>query len=78
MTGEAAYEHRFDGVDRSICVRDAAWDADVGEVSIYDLLDRLSWIKSPKNWGFYMRGAYREIPQHDFERIADAMRKAAA
>ena len=73
VTGEGEYERQFDGASQPMWVRDVAWESDVTEVSIYDLLENLSWIKKPKNWGFYMRGAYREIPMQDYSRIAGAM-----
>lgn len=73
VIGEGEYERDFDGGHR-LWVRDVDWDTRVQPVSIYDLLDQLSWIKKPKNWGFYMRGSHRQIPGEDFALIYSAMR----
>ena len=72
VVGEGEYERDL-GAGRLLWVRDAAWAENPKEVSIYDLLERLSWIKKPKNWGFYMRGSHRQIPFEDYAVIAEAM-----
>jgi len=72
VTGDSEYEMEF-GSGVRLWVRACDWRADTREVSIYDLLEELSWIRKPKNWGFYMRGSHRSIPAEDFHRIAHAM-----
>ncbi|MPR35510.1 EVE domain-containing protein [Salmonirosea aquatica] len=43
------------------------------EAEIRPLLEKLSFIKNKKQWGFYLMGGFREIPKEDFEVIIDAM-----
>ena len=78
VTGETPYERSFEGASQPLWVRDVAWRREAREVSIYDLLEQLSWIRNPKNWGFYMRGSHRAIPAEDYARIAGAMLGGAA
>lgn len=72
VTGEGEYERDF-GSGTLLWCRNVAWRGEAREVSIYDHLDGLSWIKKPKNWGFYMRGSHRAIPGEDFARLSGAM-----
>ena len=51
----------------------SAHDADV-----YPLLETLSFVKSPKNWGMAFHRSLFEINADDFARIADAMGAAEA
>ena len=72
VVGDSEYERSVGG-GAPLWVRDVAWRTDPDIVSIYDLLDNLSWIKKPKNWGFYMRGSHRAVPEDDYEKISAAM-----
>ena len=72
VTGEAPWEREFPG-GTVLWVRDVAWRAEAREVPIRPLLETLSWVKNPGNWGFYMRGSSREISGEDFAAIAGAM-----
>ncbi len=54
------------------------WRRDVAfvkcrEISIHALLNRLSFIKDEKKWGFPFRRGCFEIPEADFQLIANAM-----
>ena len=72
VVGEDIYERSFGG-DTLIWVRNMEWQPDVHEAPIRPLLEDLSWIKKPQNWGFYMRGSSREITAEDFTLISRAM-----
>jgi hypothetical protein len=43
------------------------------ETPIQPLIERLSFIKNKKNWGYRFRFGQVEIPKKDFELIANAM-----
>ncbi len=43
------------------------------EADIKPLLEKLSFIKNKKRWGFYLISGFREIPEHDFNVIKKAM-----
>ena len=73
VLGDMEYERDFPSGTK-LWVRAVDWHPVVGDVSIYDLLKDLSWIKKPKNWGFYMRGAHRAIPEADFNLISKRLR----
>lgn len=72
VVGESEYEMSFDS-GTQLWVRNVEWKDGARQISIYDHLDALSWIKKPKNWGFYMRGSHRAIPGEDFALISGAM-----
>ena len=72
VTGEAPWEREFEG-GTTLWVRDIAWRTEAREVPIRPLLETLSWVKNPRNWGFYMRGSSREIAGEDYAAIAGAM-----
>lgn len=72
VVGDHAYERDFDG-GHTLWVRSVDWRKDATEVPIRPLLEKLSFVKNPKNWGFYMRGSKREIPAEDYAVIAGAM-----
>jgi predicted RNA-binding protein len=44
------------------------------EIPIRLLLDDLSFIKNKKSWGYVFRFGLLEIPESDFQRIAEAMK----
>ncbi len=44
------------------------------EILIRLLLDELSFIKNKKSWGYVFRFGLLEIPESDFQRIAEAMK----
>ena len=72
VVGEDIYEYSFDA-GNPIWVRNVQWHKNAADTSIRPLLEQLSWIKNPKNWGFYMRGSSREITADDYAVIASAM-----
>ncbi len=72
VVGEDIYERDFGG-GHPLWVRNMEWRTDAEEASIRPLLESLSWIKKPKNWGFYMRGSSRKITGKDYAIIAGAM-----
>ena len=43
------------------------------DADIRPLLEHLSFIKNKKRWGFYLISGFREIPEHDFNVIKEAM-----
>lgn len=45
----------------------------VAETEIRPLLERLSFIKYKKKWGFYFVSGFREISEEDFDVIKNAM-----
>lgn len=54
------------------------WRRDVNyfkalDIAIEPLIDKLSFIKNKKNWGFIFRFGLFQIPKHDFQTIASAM-----
>lgn len=54
------------------------WRRDVKYIKALDiaielLIDKLTFIKNKKNWGFIFRFGLLEIPKHDFQTIALAM-----
>jgi len=44
------------------------------EVEIRPLLERLTFIKNKKRWGFYLISGFREISKEDFNVIKNAMK----
>ncbi|TYQ28910.1 EVE domain-containing protein [Pseudanabaena sp. UWO311] len=50
---------------------------EVEEVPIRLLLDDLTFIKNKKSWGYVFRFGLLEIPESDFQRIAEAMKVEA-
>jgi len=44
------------------------------EAEIRPLIERLSFIKNKKRWGFYLISGFREISKEDFEIIKHAMK----
>jgi hypothetical protein len=56
---------------RDVCFIAAA------EILIRLLLDDLSFIKNKKSWGYVFRFGLFEIPESDFQRIAEAMKAEA-
>ncbi len=56
-----------------IWARRADWLEHAVDVPIRVLLESLEFIRNPKNWGFYLRGSYREIGGGDHALISRAM-----
>lgn len=71
VTGTGHRQADWDGFDG--WVRDAAYEADVTEVSPRPYLDRLSFVKNPQNWGYYFHAGQIEMSGDDFAMIAGAM-----
>lgn len=46
----------------------------VEETEIRPLLERLTFIRNKKKWGFYLISGFREISEEDFNVIKDAMK----
>ena len=46
----------------------------VAETEIRPLLEKLTFIKNKKRWGFYLISGFRELSEEDFEVIEGAMR----
>jgi predicted RNA-binding protein len=44
------------------------------ETEIFPLLDKLTFIKNKKRWGFYLMSGFREISKEDFTMIRNAMK----
>ena len=47
---------------------------ETGEAEITPLLEKLSFIKNKKRWGFYLIAGFREITKEDFTVIKNAMK----
>ena len=45
------------------------------ETEIVPLLDKLTFIKNKKRWGFYLMSGFREISKEDFDVIRRAMKR---
>ncbi|MEP6585011.1 MAG: EVE domain-containing protein, partial [Ginsengibacter sp.] len=45
------------------------------EADIRPLIDKLSFIKNKKRWGFYLISGFREIVKDDFDIIEGAMKQ---
>ncbi|MAZ26492.1 MAG: EVE domain-containing protein [Cytophagaceae bacterium] len=43
------------------------------EIEIRPLLEGLHFIKDPTKWGLYLMSGFREVDEHDFKLISDAM-----
>ena len=53
--------------------RKVAFDK-VAEIEIRPLLEKLSFIKNKKSWGFYLISGFRELSKEDFEMIQASMK----
>ncbi|HEV8083592.1 MAG TPA: EVE domain-containing protein [Chitinophagaceae bacterium] len=53
--------------------RDVKYDKSV-DAEIRPLIEKLSFIKNKKRWGFYLISGFREISKGDFEIIQQAMK----
>ena len=67
------YEADFDGFPA--WVRPATYDI-IARTSIKPLLEPLTFVKNPKNWGMAVRRSLFEIPAEDFALIETALRDA--
>ena len=65
------FEADFDG--NPVWVRSATYDLDT-PASVRPMLDRLAFVKNPKNWGMAFRRSLFEISAQDFTLIETEMR----
>lgn len=72
VTGDATYERDYEG-DLTAWVRDATFETGLQPAAVKPLLEDLSFVKNPKNWGMAFRRGIFQIDETDFARIERAM-----
>ncbi len=72
VVGEAAYQFQMTQ-DFVPFRRDIEYVKSASSLSIQPFLEKLSFIKNPKSWGFIFRRGHFEIPESDFIQIAKGM-----
>jgi hypothetical protein len=71
VTEDGPYEYRM---SENFCPfrRNVVYDKYLREVSIYDLMDKLSFTQT-KSWGMYLRYGFFEISIDDYKIIESSM-----